>query len=146
MNDKELPIKQQIIEAFYKEFGFIKEKFEIMELAMSNEKIDYDALNDIKLPSIENNIVWHPGVYVFSGNNEVYRIGVSLKNSRSRVMEHWINGTSKDGFCVCDIDNFDDRSILLINVKKADEKYWLLALEAYLELKFKPKIWASRIG
>lgn len=141
-----VPIKQKIIDAFLTEFDFIKDKFEIMELAMPNENIDYDALNVIKLPSLENNIVWHPGVYVFSGNNEVYRIGVSLQNSRARVMQHWINGTSKEGFCVCDIDNFDDRSILLFNVKQIEDKHWLLAIEAFLELKFKPKIWASRIG
>ncbi len=139
-------IKQEVINAFESEFGFIKDKFELIELLENNSAMDYKTIEYLKLPSKDNNIVWHPGVYVFIGNNELYRVGVSMRNSRSRVMEHLKAETSKDGYCIWDINKYQDKSILLFNVKDVSDKHFLLALEAFLETKFQPKIKAGRIG
>lgn len=139
-------LKEQIIEAFELEFGFVKDKFELIDLLGNNSPMDYDTIENLKLPSEDYNIVWHPGVYTFIGNNELYRVGVSMRNCRARVMEHLGDATSKDGYCVWDIDNYPDKSILLFNVKDKLDRHWLLSLEAYLEIKFHPNIKAGRIG
>ena len=139
-------ITHQILEHFDQEFGFIKDKFEIMDLLANGSPLDYKTIEFLKLPSEENNIVWHPGVYVFIGNNTVYRVGVSMRNSRSRVMEHIAVQTSQNEHCVLDINQFDDRSILLINVKNQEDRHWLLSLETYLEKKLNPLIKAKGIG
>ncbi len=139
-------IKEQLIEAFQQEFFFIKDKFEIIDLLANETPMDYEIFNHLKLPTNEYNIVWHPGVYVFIGNNALYRVGVSMTNSRARVMQHLDACTAKDGFAIWDINKYDDKSILLFNVKNVADRHWLLAIEAYLETKFSPLIKAGRIG
>lgn len=139
-------IKLQLIDAFKKEFSFIQNKFELIDLLADNTPIDYKTIQCLKLPSGDDNIVWHPGVYAFIGNNFLYRVGVSMQNSRARVMEHLKDWTSKDGHCIWDINKFEDKSILLFNVRNKSDRHWLLALEAFLEIKFNPLIKASRIG
>ncbi|MBB1287411.1 hypothetical protein HRH25_23750 [Flavisolibacter sp. BT320] len=139
-------IRQQLIDAFEQEFSFIRDKFEIIELLANDTPMDYETIEYLKLPSDDYNIVWHPGVYAFIGNNSLYRVGVSMHNSRARVMQHLDACTAKDGYCIWDIDKFEDKSILLFNVKSKQDRHWLLALEAYLESKFTPFIKAGRIG
>jgi hypothetical protein len=102
--------------------------------------MDAKTINALKLPSADCNIVWHPGVYLFIGNNTLYRVGVSLNNSRERVMQHLDACTRKDGYGIWDINKFEDKSILLFNVKKKEYRHWLLSLEAYIEINFEPKI------
>jgi hypothetical protein len=139
-------IKEKIISAFENEFSSIKEKFEIMDLLASKRKMDSDTIENIMLPSEENNIVWHPGVYFFLGNDSFYKVGVSLQNSRARVMQHLDACTARDGYGIWDINDYDDKSILLINVKDKRDRHWLLAIEAYFEEHMKPLIRAGRIG
>jgi hypothetical protein len=139
-------IRQKLIEAFELEFSFIKHKFEIIDILSNNSPMDYQTIEYLKLPSDEYNIVWHPGVYAFIGNNELYRVGVSMRNCRARVMEHLYAATSKDGYSVWDIDKHADKSILLFNVKDKSDRHWLLALETFFETNFSPKIKAARIG
>jgi len=139
-------MKQQIIDAFEKEFFFIKDKFEIIDLIENESPMDYEIIEYLKLPSENYNIVWHPGVYLFIGNNSLYRVGVSMRNSRARVMEHLSASTKNDNHCIWDIDKFSDKSILLFNIKNTIDRHWLLALEAYFELTFAPLIKARRIG
>lgn len=139
-------LKQRLITAFEIEFCFVKDKFEIIDLLANNSPMDYDTINNLKLPTANYNIVWHPGVYLFIGNDELYRVGVSMRNSRERVMEHLYAKTSKDGFCVLDIGKYLDKSILLFNVKDKADRHWLLAIETFLETQFQPKMKAGRIG
>lgn len=139
-------IHDLIISAFKQEFSFLQEKFEIMDLLANGSPMNWDTINTLRMPTHDYNIVWHPGVYVFIGNNCIYRVGVSMSNSRARVMEHLRDWTAKDGHCIWDIDNYEDKSIILFNVKNAADRHWLLALETYLEIKFKPLIKAARIG
>jgi hypothetical protein len=146
MEAQEFTVKQKVIQEFEKEFAHIASKFEIMDLLSNNSIMDYETIEYLKLPSDDYNIIWHPGVYVFIGNNKVYRVGVSLNNSRKRVMEHIKVQTRQDEYCVEDISAFDDKATLLFNVKNKEDRHWLLALEVYLEQKFKPLIKANRIG
>jgi hypothetical protein len=146
MNNANSMIKQQIIDAFESEFSFVRDKFELIDLLANSSPMDYETIEYLKLPSEDYNIVWHPGVYTFIGNNLLYRVGVSMRNSRARVMEHLDAETEKDSYCVWDIDKYPDKSILLFNVKDKADRHWLLALEAFLETKFQPKIKAGRIG
>ena len=139
-------MKQQLIAAFEQEFSFVKDKFELIDLLANNSPMDYEIIEYLKLPSDNYNIVWHPGVYLFIGNDSLYRVGVSMRNSRARVMEHLDACTKNDNHCIWDIDKFEDRSILLFNVKDKSDRHWLLALEAYFETKFNPLIKAGRIG
>jgi hypothetical protein len=139
-------IKQQVMSAFRNEFNFVQDKFEIMDLLDNNSEMDYDTIDLLKLPTPDYNIVWHPGVYLFLGNNSVYRVGVSMTNSRARVMKHLDACTADNGYCIWDIDKYKDKSILLFNVKEKINSHWLLALETYFENEFKPLIRAKRIG
>lgn len=139
-------IKEQVILAFKNEFHFIQDKFEILDLLDNNSEMDSKVIEVLKLPSNVYNIVWHPGVYLFLGNNSVYRVGVSMNNSRGRVMEHLEACTSKNGHSIWDINKHDDKSILVFNIKDKSNRHWLLAIEAYFEEKFKPLINAGRIG
>lgn len=139
-------IRQKLIDAFETEFSFIRDKFEVMDLLSNSTPMDYETIEYLKLPSEDYNIVWYPGVYAFIGNNSLYRVGVSLHNSRARVMQHLDACTSKNGYGIWDIENCEDRAILLFNVKNKDDRHWLLALEAYFEKKFTPLIKAGRIG
>ncbi|HLO59219.1 MAG TPA: hypothetical protein VK179_10785 [Bacteroidales bacterium] len=140
------PIRKQIIDAIELEFGFIKDKFEIIDLLANNSPMDYETIEYLKLPTVDYNIVWHPGVYTFMGNNSLYRVGVSMQNSRARVLQHLEACTSKNGYCVWDIDHYLDKSITLFNVKNKSDIHWLLALETFIEIKFEPKIKSGRIG
>jgi len=139
-------MKKQVIAAFESEFFFIKDKFEILDLLENSCPMDSETIEYLKLPTDDYNIVWHPGVYLFIGNNSVYRVGVSLTNSRWRVMQHLDACTSANGYCIWDIDKYEDKSILLINVKEKTDSHWLLALELFLENKFAPHIPAKRKG
>jgi hypothetical protein len=139
-------IKEEVIAAFKSEFHFIQDKVEIINLLENDSEMDYDTIGALKLPTDEYNIVWHPGVYAFLGNNSVYRVGVSMRNSRARVMEHLEACTSSNGYGIWDIEKFEDRSILLFNIKDVANRHWLLALETYLESRFAPHIKSQRIG
>ena len=139
-------ITSTIIKAFEKEFHFIKDKIEIIDLLGNGSEMDYETIEYLKLPTSDYNIVWHPGVYLFLGNNSVYRVGVSMRNSRARVMKHLEVGTCCGNISIWDINNYDDKSILLFNVKEKINRHWLLAIEAYFEEQFSPLIKARRIG
>lgn len=138
--------KEFAINKFKNEFGFIEDKFEIIDLLANGTPMEYNPIRIVKLPSDQYNIVWHPGVYVFIGNESVYKVGVSVKNSRARVMEHLKVNTRKNGISIMDIKDAEDRSILLFNVKNPTDNHWLLALECFLEKELDPKIESDRIG
>ena len=131
---KSVNMKEEIINAFFNEFGFIKDKFEILDLLGNGVPMDHETIKSLKLPSKDYDIVWHPGVYAFIGNDQLYRVGVSMINSRHRVMQHLIEETSKNGYSIWDIEKFEDKSILLINVKEKKDRHWLLAIEAFFEV------------
>lgn len=138
--------KEEVLQKFQSEFGVLAEKFEIMDLLADGTPMEYHPIRLAKLPTDQNNIVWHPGVYVFIGNESVYKVGVSVRNRRARVMQHLKVNTRKNGISVMDIKDAPDRAILLFNVKNLKDNHWLLALECFLEKELNPKIKSDRIG
>ncbi len=146
METQSNPVHHQVISAFQEEFSFIKDKFEIMNLLPKGVHMNEKEIEEIKLPSPENNMVWHPGVYVFIANDKVYRVGVSINNSRARVLQHLKACTHYNSHQVWHLNKHEDRAILLFNVKNSSDRHWLLALEVFLETKFLPLIPAKRKG
>ena len=140
-------IVNQVQESFEKEFHFIKDKFVVLDLLENQSPMELDAVRKLKLPIDGEDMVWHPGVYVFIGDGAVYRVGRSLDNSRKRVMEHLVDRTEFKGIGVWDIKDMADKAILLFNLKNPKEDiHWLAALEIFLEREFKPKIPSGRLG
>lgn len=138
-------IKNEVLVAFKKEFGDLKEKFEAIDLLEQKEGMDYNY-QFLEVDSERKNVISNPGVYMFLGNDHVYRVGKSSRNCINRVKEHLDNWTSADGHCIWDIDKYGDKSILLLNVKDRSDAHWVLSLEAFFESKFKPLIKAKRVG
>lgn len=139
-------IKQEIIAEFKKVFKEIESKFEIIDLLENGSPMDSETIEYLKLPSDTKNLVWHPGVYFFIGNGKLYRVGVSMTNSRARVMQHLEAHTNNGEYGIWEIDKYSDKSILLINAIKKEDKFWLLSIEAYFEMNFNPLIKAKRVG
>jgi len=139
-------IKDDVIAAFKSEFSHVEPNFIILDLLGDNAPMEYEAISKLKMPSVKNDLVWMPGVYVFIGNDAVYRVGVSMENSRRRVLQHLVDQTTYDGYCVWDIATQESKAILLFNVQDTEFNHWLLALEACLEKKFKPRIRSLRNG
>lgn len=134
---------------FQEEFQQIANKFTVLELQLYRDGIkkEMSELSKEALPSKEENLIWHPGVYVFIGGDTVYKVGSSLNNSRKRALEHFTDNTQKDGISIHDIYQHQDACILLFNIIHFDEdSHWILALEAFLEKKLQPKIRSGSIG
>lgn len=134
-----------IIVEFKKEFEPIIEKFEIIKVLDGN-KIDYNFIYDLKKPSDDNNLIWHPGVYVFYGNGKVYRVGRHLTNSRLRVLQHIKYNSQNKEYKISDLNKFEDAEIILFNVKDQKDKHWVAAVEIFLEILLQPLIKAGRLG
>ena len=136
-----------IIKLFEDEFSSIKEKFTIIKLLSdgTDEKrvLDYKEIHDVELDYVHN-----PGVYVFYGNDSPYRVGRHLTNTRLRVMQHIKENTGDKKFNIKQLDNFDDREVILFNLIQSKNKHWAAALEIFLEesLKDDLKIPAQRQG
>ncbi|MCF1753173.1 hypothetical protein [Mariniradius sediminis] len=139
-------IVNQVIESFEQEFNLIKDKFVVLDLLENHRPMTIEAIRELKLPVDGEDMVWHPGVYVFIGDGSVYRVGRSLDNSRKRVLEHLTDKTSFNGIGVWDINDKPDKAILLFNLKDKKGIHWLAALEIFLERKFNPKIPSGRLG
>ena len=136
-----------IIKLFEDEFSSIKEKFTIIKLLSdgTDEKrvLDYKEIHEVELDYVHN-----PGVYVFYGNGSPYRVGRHLTNTRLRVMQHIKENTGDKKFNIKQLDNFDDREVILFNLIQSKNKHWAAALEIFLEesLKDELKIPAKRQG
>jgi hypothetical protein len=139
-------IVSRVIESFEMEFNFIKDRFVVLDLLKNHRPMTLEAIRDLKLTINGDDMVWHPGVYVFIGGDAVYRVGRSLDNSRKRVLEHLTDKTSHQGVGVWDINDKPDKAILLFNLKNKEDIHWLAALEIFLESKFNPKIPSGRLG
>ena len=139
---------EEIIELFEAEFSTVSSKFAVLRVLNGIRELDYDVIYNLQLPSGDNNITWHPGVYVFFGNGKPYRVGRHLDNSRKRVLEHLTARTGNADANVWDIKDFPDREILLFNVINRDDYHWVAAVEIFLEkvLKSELAIPASRQG
>ncbi len=124
--------REDVINIFKSEFNPILEKFIVIDVSVS-EASDSTAEH-----------IWKPGVYVFwHPQMGVIRVGRSFDNSRKRALQHIPSNTG--GVMASLASDFDAR-LILFNVKKAEDYFWVAALEVYLEKKLKPKIPAGRQG
>ena len=139
---------KEIINLFEIEFKEVRDKFEVIKLLDNKRKFDYKEIEFVKLPSNDNNIVWHPGVYVFFGNEKPYRVGRHLANSRARVLQHINADTNNGNNFISDLSKYNDSEIILFNVIDRKDYHWVAALEIYLErvLKKELQIPAKRQG
>ena len=136
-----------IIKLFEDEFSSIKEKFTIIKL-LSDGTDKKRVLKDDEIRKIKLDYVHNAGVYVFYGNGSPYRVGRHLTNTRLRVLQHIKENTGDEKFNIKQLDNFDDREVILFNLIQPKNKHWAAALEIFLEesLKDDLKIPAKRQG
>lgn len=132
----------EITGVFEHEFAPVLNKFRIIKV-LKGHKFDYDFIKNAK---DDDNIIWHPGVYVFYGNQTVYRVGRSLDNSRKRALEHIIENTSNEDNEIFELGNYDDSELILINVVDINDSHWVAAVEIYLERVLNPLIKSGRAG
>jgi hypothetical protein len=135
----------EIIQFFKREFSPIQSKFEIIKI-LKGHKLDYEYIKNVQKPSENNNIIWHPGVYVFYGNKKVYRVGRHLSNSRYRVLHHIKINTKNNNHKISDLLKYKDAEIILFNVKNKDDAHWVAAVEIYLEKVLSPLIKSGKTG
>lgn len=130
----------QIIEEFKTEFKPILDKFEIIKVLQNEVPYEYHAIRTVKRPKSDNNIIWHPGVYVFYGNGKPYRVGRHLGNSRARVLQH-LNASTRNGKeSVWSIKDAPDKEIVLFNVKDRNDYHWVAAVEIFMEKALKGEL------
>ena len=117
---------------FEKEFGVHRNKFEIYDLPLA------EAEN-----SREQHI-WKPGVYVFwHPTRGVIKVGRHFTNSRKRAFEHLRDNT---GGVMTALRDDQGTRLLLFNVKEAEDKHWVAALEVYFEEQLSPEVKSGRLG
>ena len=135
----------KVIEIFEQEFAPIRNKFEIIKV-LEGHKLESDFIRKVKKPPENEDIIWHPGVYVFYGNGHVYRVGRHLTNSRMRVLQHINDNTRNNNYQINDLKNYKDTEIILFNVINKEDKHWVAAVEIYLEKELEPLIKSGRTG
>lgn len=125
----------EIKEIFYSEFGFVADRFEIIELAL------------LEASSSTINL---PGVYVhWSPTLGAVKVGKSQKNSRKRAMEHIRDNTHNKGdesYGMARLQNEPGSKLLLFNVNEQRNAHWLLSLEYFLESRLGPFVSSDRRG
>ena len=147
MDEKIIEIKSpdQIIKTFKDEFNPILSKFEIIRVLKGQK---FNAENVKKAVHIyeRNDIIWHPGVYVFYSKGNVYRLGQHFENSRLRVLQHIRDNTRNNTHSIQDLESSDDAEVILFNVIDAKNYHWVAAVELFLEKRLAPLIPALRQG
>ena len=129
-----------IIEVFKTEFKPIINKFEIIKV-LNGKPLTLKNVLDAKY-----NFIYHPGVYVFFGNNRVWRVGRHLTNSRKRATEHIVANTHTKDYSIKDLESIPDAEIILFNVIKEKDNHWVAAVEIFLERELNPLIPSGRKG
>jgi hypothetical protein len=124
--------REDVINVFKSEFNPILEKFIVIDISVSEAS---DSIAEH---------VWKPGVYVFwHPQRGVIRVGRSFDNSRKRALQHLPANT---GGVMANLASDFEARLILFNVKKSEDYFWVAALEVYLEKKLKPEIPAGRQG
>jgi len=132
----------KIIEIFKKEFQPILNKFEIIQVLRGKP---FTSMNIVEAKD-KNNLIWHPGVYVFYGNERVWKVGRHLTNSRKRANQHINDNTHTEKYSIKDLEKITDAELILFNIIKQEDYHWVAAVEIYLEEKLKPLIPSKRTG
>ena len=136
--DTDMITIEEIIKLFEEEFGFIKDKFVVIKLLSDGTSVKRQLQRDV-IHEIKLDFVHHPGVYVFYANDSPYRVGRHFENTRLRVMQHIDAKTGNKDHNVMDLNKYEDREVLLFNLKDPKEAHWAAALEVFLETQLQPK-------
>jgi len=129
-----------IIEVFKKEFEPIVDKFEIIKVLNGKPFSRKNVLN------ANQKFIYYPGVYVFYGNNRVWKVGRHLTNSRMRAIQHIDANTGNKDNRIKELEKIADAEIILFNVKDTEDNHWVAAVEIFLERKLEPLIPSKRTG
>ncbi len=130
----------EIIKVFKTEFKPIIDKFEIIKVLNGKSFTRKNVLD------AQNNFIYYPGVYVFYGNNQTWKVGRHLNNSRMRAIQHIDANTHNKDYSIKELEKVSDAEIILFNVKKRKDNHWVAAVEIFLERKLKLKIPSKRTG
>jgi len=131
-----------ITKIFRKEFGIIECKFKVINV-LNGKPLNKENILDAK---DKDDLIWHPGVYVFFGNKTVWKVGRHLTNSRMRATQHISANTQTKNHKIRDLENISDAEIILFNVINKNDKHWIAAIEIFLEQELKPLIPSKRTG
>jgi len=124
---------EEIRDRFAQEFGFIGQKFAILEGDCTWARETKDTF------------VAHPGVYVWTHPRRgVVRVGISLQNSRKRALQHV--GPDNTGGIMQALGNDSHTRLMLFNVKDPRDSHWACAVEKYFEAALSPEIRPQRLG
>ena len=132
---------EEVIEIFNKEFVCIKDKFKIYDVLKGEKLNEENILNSYP----DDEYIWKPGVYVFCCNENVYRVGRHLTNSRKRAMQHIADYTKYLDCSIRDLENKEGVELLLFNVISENDNHWVAAVEIFFERTLNPII-KSRLG
>ena len=127
---------------FKDEFGIIDSKFKIIRVLNGKSLTIENILN----AKDENDLIWHPGVYVFFGNKRVWKVGRHLTNSRKRATQHITENTHTQKHRIKDLEKIPDAELILFNIIKEEDYHWIAAVEIFLENKLQPLIPSKRTG
>lgn len=133
---------EEIENIFNREFKTILNKFKVIRVLRGKP---FNVENILKAKD-EDNLIWHPGVYVFYGDGKVWKVGRHLTNSRKRVVEHITAETRTPEHNIKDLENISDAEVILFNVIDSKDYHWVAAVEIYLENELKPLIPSKRTG
>lgn len=131
-----------ITKIFRKEFGIIECKFKVIKV-LNGKPLNKENILEAK---DKDDLIWHPGVYVFFGNKTVWKVGRHLTNSRMRAAQHVTDNTQTIDHRIKDLENISDAELILFNVINKNNKHWIAAVEIFLEQELKPLIPSKRTG
>lgn len=122
----------EILKLFEDEFGKIFTQFKFFDLSVKEARESNESF------------IWHPGVYVWwHPKLGVIKVGRHLTNSRKRALEHAKDDTAGK---MRKLSEDPLTRILLFNVKNAEKKHWVAALEVFFESNLDPMIQSKRMG
>ncbi len=131
---------EEIIKVFKTEFEPIIDKFEIIKV-LNGKSFTRKNVSEASL-----DFIYYPGVYVFYGDNKIWKVGRHLTNSRMRAIQHIDANTGNKAYKIKQLKEIADAEIILFNVKNMEDNHWVAAVEIFLERKLNPIIPSKRNG
>lgn len=135
MNIRKKLSQEEVILLFESEFGFLKDRFTVQDLALQDAKINQEI-------SVNS-----PGIYVhWRQDLGVIKVGKSQSNSKKRALEHIKDNTKNSAFEMRCLNDDENARLILFNILNKGSTHWLLSLEAFLDWNSDPVIRSARIG
>jgi hypothetical protein len=127
---------EQIVKAVNDEFGFVYNR--LMVFVRPAVDLYSDSTREVNSPGVY--VHWHP-------KYGAIKVGKSNSNSKKRAREHLRDNTSAHGkLDMTDLKGDSSAKLILFNVSGMHDIHWVLAIEAFLELRISPLIAAGRVG